>query len=275
MKWHDLEQGEFGWLDARAGIPTSSQFHRILTPSTRKLSSQADRYLYECLSERILGHPLDFAQIDGMGFVERGKVLEKEAIPAYEFLNDATVKRDGYGFCTTDDGRVGCSPDGVIGDDGLTEIKCRSFHIHLAHLMGSTLPADMTQVQGALWVCEREWCDVYLHNPAMSRVQIRVYRDEDYIRDISKAVTTFAEGLERAWERYQAIDPAGRVEVLYSAAELSESEVEAVEVETRAAVSDGRIEPEERDEIVQLCVTGDWREVRTRMAALKAVAVAA
>lgn len=260
---HDVEQGSLEWLDLRAGIPTSSQFHRILTPKRRELSSGADRYLYECLTERKLGHALNW---DGVNWMERGRIIEDEAVPHYELLNDVDVER--VGFVTLDDGTAGSSPDGIVGTDGMIEIKCRAAHIHTGYLLGGGFPADMTQVQGGLWICEREWCDVYGYCPEQPRIQIRVYRDEDYIADLRRALATFLEGMERAWERYQQLDPGGRVEVMHSGSALSDEELEAVERETRAAVEDGRVEPEVRDEIVQLCVAGEWREVRTRLSAL-------
>ena len=104
---------------ARLGIPTASEFKRILTPNG-KLSASRDGYLSELLAEWALGEPSsDFM---GTDWTERAQILEPQARAAYGLLRDADVTE--CGLCFLDDSKmVGASPDGLVGDAGLLELK--------------------------------------------------------------------------------------------------------------------------------------------------------
>ena len=115
-----MEQGSAQWIAARLGLPTASQFSRILTPRTLKPSASAERYLWELLAERIIGQPANDASTK---FMERGKAMEAQAVAFYELQRGVDTRR--VGFVTRDDGLVGCSPDRFVGDDGLLEISAR------------------------------------------------------------------------------------------------------------------------------------------------------
>jgi len=195
----DVVQGTPEWLAARRGIPTASRFDDIMTSVTRKPSKSAKGYRDELLAEWILGQPLDWGTTE---WTNRGTDLEKEARAFYELQTDSEVRQ--VGFILRDDGMVGGSPDGLVGDVGGLEIKCFGAKHHVACLLGEEV-ATMTQVQGNLWISQREWWDVLAYNPAMPHRLTRVYRDEPYIADLASAVDAFVSDLLAARERILAL----------------------------------------------------------------------
>lgn len=187
MKIIDCVQGTTEWLQARAGIPTASNFDRILTPGG-KLSTQAEKYLHHLLAERILGRPIVEQAVTP--WMHRGTEMEAEAVSFYESFRDLDTVR--VGFCTTDDGTLGCSPDRLVGDDGLAEIKCPKEAVLVGYLLsGSVGDAYKPQVQGQLLVTGRVWVDVLAYSPELPHSLIRVERDEKYLRTLGNALVEF------------------------------------------------------------------------------------
>jgi hypothetical protein len=184
---HPAEQRTEEWKQARIGVVTASQFYRLITPKGNKPAAAAGDYLNELIAEWILGEPLDGAS---SGMIERGRAMENEAVEWYEFTRDVTVDR--VGLCLRDDKLVGASPDGLIGEDGLLEIKCPGAKKHTSYLLGGDLAGDhRCQVQGGLWVTGREWADLVSYNPAMPPVVIRCERDHVFIRILAGIVDGF------------------------------------------------------------------------------------
>lgn len=214
MKILDCEQGGMEWKQARLGIPTASRFGKILTPKTRQYSKQSLDLRLELVAEWRMGAPLE---ADGTYWMDRGTELEPRAIEWYEFTRGVTVER--VGFCARDDGLTGCSPDGLVGDDGGIEIKCPSPKVHMKYLLGIDDPADDTQVQGNLWITGREWWDVISFCPGNEAVRglppvvLRKYRDEDYIADIEAAVNQFLAEMLECREQLDALGDLGRIEI--------------------------------------------------------------
>src|SRR6185312_13291104 len=124
MILHDCEQGTAEWYACRIGRPTASRFDEIVTP-TGKYSAQARKYAFQLIAERALKIPTE--SLDGQMWMERGKELEPQAADLYSFLNEG-VELSKVGFITTDDGKIGCSPDRLAGDCGLVEFKCPAPH---------------------------------------------------------------------------------------------------------------------------------------------------
>ena len=134
MIFHAVNPRSQEWHALRLGIPTSSEFSKIITPKTMKLSSQAQGYLCRLLGEWLTGEQVEnFAS----PWMDRGTELEDSAILAYEMLTDTETSPGG--FVTTDDGLIGCSPDRLIGDDGDLEIKCPLIHTHIETLLGTEI----------------------------------------------------------------------------------------------------------------------------------------
>lgn len=187
MKIHDVEQGSAEWLELRSGIPTTSAFSRIITP-TGLPSKSANEYMCELLTELLCS--AEEHEFNGNYWTERGSQLEPDAVSNYEFQYD--VEAIKVGFITNDDETIGCSPDRLIGDDGLLEIKCPAGKKHLMNYFGGHL--DMTyypQIQGQLLVTGRKWVDWMSHHPELPPSIIRVERDEEYIKKLDELLDDF------------------------------------------------------------------------------------
>lgn len=184
----DMEQGSEAWLLARCGLPTASRFADILAKGEGKMRA---RYLHELAAEILRGSPEPDAYSNA--HMERGKVMEDEARKLYAFMADADPVAVGF----LKNGRKGASPDSLIGADGGLEIKTALGHIQVERLKRSTLPSEhVAQVQGGLWVSEREWWDFVSYSPGLPPLIVRVTRDEAKISEIAKAVDAFNEELD-------------------------------------------------------------------------------
>ena len=133
MKLIDVAQGSPEWLAVHIGIPTASRFGRLLTP-TGNPSEQAKKYMNELIAERLLGVNLISGDDDAPSpWMQRGSDLEVQAGRYYELQRDVDCHK--VGFLLHDSGRFGCSPDRLIGGDGLLEIKCPKASIHVGYLL--------------------------------------------------------------------------------------------------------------------------------------------
>lgn len=182
----DVQPGSGEWAMARLAIPTASQFSRILTPKTMKLSESATSYAHDLIAEEVLGVPLDDAT---SGFMNRGEVMERKAVDYYELQRD--VDTEPAGFLLRDDGRVGASPDRLVGADGLLEIKVPKPANHITYLLDEQGIGYRAQVQGQLWITERAWVDTISYHPQMPIALVRQYRDEKFIAALAAAVDQF------------------------------------------------------------------------------------
>jgi hypothetical protein len=188
---HNCEQGSVEWSYLRMGIPTASQFDRILTPGG-KPSKQAEDYRRHLIAELLLGCPIDSPKTSWM---ERGHDLEGEAVCFYEFERDVAVRK--VGFITNDEDTIGASPDRLIGHDGMLEIKCPSPAVHVDYLLWDHVDdAYKSQLQGQLYIAEREWVDICSYHPALPAAIVRVERDDDYIKMLAAELERFCEALE-------------------------------------------------------------------------------
>ena len=127
MKVHDVAQRSEAWMNLRSGIPTASEFDNLVTPKGEVRKGQMPQtYLAKKLAEFWLGGPLlTFNTFD----MDAGTILEEEALPWFEWEFQLKVERPG--FITTDDGLVGCSPDGWIAGFRGIEIKCPAPDTHV------------------------------------------------------------------------------------------------------------------------------------------------
>lgn len=191
MKVHTCKQGSREWLQLRAGIPTSSQFDRIVTP-TGKPSSQAEAYMFTLLAERILGRPIVEHMSQAM---ERGSHLERKAVEYFEFLTD--VSTEEVGFLTDDDERWGTSPDRVF-KDGFIEIKCPEAKRHMMNLLApeSAKREYFVQTQGQLWIGEGQRTSLLSYHPELPYALLTIERDKDFIQKLETEVRAFSDKLE-------------------------------------------------------------------------------
>lgn len=184
----EVEQRSDAWQKLRVGIPTASCFDKIITPATGKPSASAVAYRRELLAEWLTAQPVSVKE---SGWMQRGTEMEPEARAFYEFEADAEVTETGFVYL--DERRlIGCSPDGLVGDDGLLEIKCPSPGVHVSYLIDAKLPtAYIPQVQGCLWVTGRQWCDFVSYSDTTESLIVRVRRDESYIAKMATLIEAF------------------------------------------------------------------------------------
>lgn len=195
MKIHNCKQGSSEWFGLRAGIPTASEFDNLVSPEWKLRTGQTpESYLMKKAAEKIMGY---CAQSFGGGAMEQGSILESRAIPWLVFAHGIEIKR--VGFCTTDDGKIGCSPDGLIGDDGGVECKCPEAHTHLKYLLGGVVPKDyLAQVHGSMLVTGRPWWMFMSYSSHFPPLLIRVERDEAIQKVLQDALTKFVGDLDKA-----------------------------------------------------------------------------
>lgn len=199
----ELEQGTPEWLAARCGIVTASVVGQLITPKTVKpASNDYSRALTASLvAERITGHvePI-FANAD----MQRGTLDEPYAREVYsEHYAPATE----VGFMVHDDNgyRLGYSPDGLVGDDGLIEIKSRKQKKHLQTILDDEVPLEnMAQIQCGLLVSGREWLDYVSYCGGMPLYVKRVLPDERWFNAIDSAVASFEESAAQMIDTYTA-----------------------------------------------------------------------
>ena len=187
------------WFRLKLGVPSASEFHRIVTP-TGKISSQAEGYAHRLLAELMLGKQMDSVETEWM---QRGTDLEGQAIDAYEFHRG--VETDRGGFVLVDDRTYGCSPDRLVGKDGLCEFKCPAPNTMIGYLLdpSSVESEKKPQVQGQMLVCEREFVDLVAFHPEMPIVVRRVKRDEKYLGTLKTALETFVQQLAMMREKLE------------------------------------------------------------------------
>jgi len=182
----ECEQGTEEWFQARLGIPTASDFNKIITPAKLEPSKQADTYINKLIAEWLRGKPDESFQSDWM---KRGQEVEEEARDFYIFQTDSKVKQ--VGFCLTDNKTYGCSPDGLVGKDGGAEIKCPSPGVHVGYLLGNKVPTEYRlQILGSLLVTGRKWWDFLSYHPDMESLIVRTSRKdvEDDLKTLKKAL---------------------------------------------------------------------------------------
>lgn len=186
MKVFNFEQGTEEWFRVRMGIPTASEFSTILARGRNGGESKTRRdYMLKLAGEILTNEPMESYTNANM---ERGKAMEPEARDLYSFVVESELTRVGF----IQNGQKGCSPDSLVGDVGMLEIKTAFPHILIDyHTRLDFPPAHIAQCQGALWVAEREWIDLAVYWPKLPLFVRRVYRDAEYIKTLSAAVDDF------------------------------------------------------------------------------------
>jgi hypothetical protein len=189
----DCEQGTPEWFAARLGIPTASNFAAVMAKGEGKTRRS---YLLRLAGEAITG---ECAESFSTVHTERGHAMEAEARDLYAFAKDVEPKLVGF----MRRGRAGASPDALVGDKGMLEIKTKLPHLQLDVLDRAKMPSEhVAQVQGQLWISGNEWCDFVSYWPKLPLFCIRVERDEKYIATLSQAVADFVGELDVYIERY-------------------------------------------------------------------------
>ena len=214
----DCEQGTREWVEARLGIPTASQFSRLLTPKRMQVSASRHRYRAELLAEWITGEPVDEFETE---WTERGKAMEPLARSHYGIVWDVEPRQVGLcvrsagsvfthasdALCKAvpvhippDEHVVGASPDALVGDDGLLELKCPGMVNHIMSCADGGVPsAYKMQVQGQLWVTGRKWADFMSFYPdAPEQLLVRVEPDPAVQDAFDEVIPVFVAELAEA-----------------------------------------------------------------------------
>lgn len=190
-EYPDVVQGTPQWDDLRRGMVTASVVGQLVTPSTLKVAANpASRALAALLvAERITGFTDPTYVSDDM---ERGWEDEPRAIAKYSEDRDIEVQEMGFMVREEDWGRLGYSPDGLVLDTGLLEVKSRRPKKHLATILADDVPAEnIAQIQAGLFVTGREWCDYISYCGGMPLWTKRVYPDPTWHKALPEAVRAF------------------------------------------------------------------------------------
>lgn len=192
----DIEQNSEAWLRVRTGIPTASQFSTILAKGRDGGASVGRRtYMLKLAGEIITGEPMESFSSD---HTERGHAMEAEARDLYSFHTGAQLYRVAF----IKNGRTGCSPDSLIGEDGGVEIKTKLPHLLAEVILKDEVPPEhKAQIQGTLWITKRAWWDIAIYWPKMPLFVRRVYRDEPYIQRLATEVDRFNDELDDVVEQ--------------------------------------------------------------------------
>ena len=155
------KQGSGEWFSARLGRPTASRFSDIVTPTGKAVTGQSRQtYLCELVAERLCESVAQHFESSAM---ERGTALEPQGRDWYTLDTGNAVEIVGFVY-GDDGGRWGCSPDGLVGEDGGIEIKCPLRTTMVKHLLADGLVKDYSQqIQAALWITQRKWWDLVLY----------------------------------------------------------------------------------------------------------------
>lgn len=197
MKIIDCVQGEESWWKARLGIPTSSEFDKIITPAKLEPSTSAEGYMDKLLGEYFRGKPDETFQSEWM---KRGKEKEAEAREYYAMCFNCEPRV--VGFCTTDDRRAGCSPDFLLEGGGV-ELKVVSPGILVKYHRKGVLPLEYKmQVIGSLAVSDLDFWGFMAYHEDLKPFDITTHR-KDVIKEITAvkdAVNRFCDKLDKERE---------------------------------------------------------------------------
>ena len=189
MQVIDCEQGSDEWFEARLGFVTASNFSKVIGKgSTHTL------YQYKVGAEKLTGLREETYK---SAVMENGSNTEDEARDYYAMANDCVVEQVGF---VTRDKDVGGSPDGFVDEDGMIEIKCPLASTHITNILNNKIPTEyIPQIQGHLWITERQWCDFVSFNPNVIARPIhivRAKRDAEYIKKLAGQVGLFVKELK-------------------------------------------------------------------------------
>ena len=202
----DYEQGSERWHQARCGLLTASEFDRIITPTLKIADNPKSRaHLWELAAQRISGYVEPAYISDAMLRGQEDEILAREAYSKHYAPVDVCgfVTNNKWGFT------LGCSPDGLVGDEGMIEAKSRGQRFQVQticeYFEDGTTPDDFTiQVQGQLLITERKWCDLISYSGGLPMIAMRVLPDEAIQSAIVDAAAKFEARINEVVAQYHA-----------------------------------------------------------------------
>lgn len=208
IKIHDdLIQGSEDWHAARCGLLTASEVKLILTPTLKVANNEKTRaHVWELAAQRITNYVEPTYINDAMLRGHEDEILARAlyAEKYGEVRETGFVTNDEFGFV------LGCSPDGLCGDDGMIECKSRVQKYQVQTIVEEwrqtgTIPEEfMLQVQSGLLVCKRKWCDFISYSGGLPMAVVRVEADDEIQDAILTAATGFEERVAEAMRDYAA-----------------------------------------------------------------------
>ena len=197
----DLVQGTDAWHQARLGKATASRVADIIAKTKTGWGASRRNYLAELVAERLTGQPAESYTNAAM---RHGVEVEPHARAAYVFFHDQEVGEVGF-VNHPSISMAGASPDGLVGEHGLIEIKCPNTATHIDTLLREKIDGKyITQVQFQLACTGRKWCDWISFDPRlpenMRMFVARIERDDERIEKLEEEVTEFLDEVDAVIE---------------------------------------------------------------------------
>ena len=188
----NIIQGSPEWFAVRLGKVTASRVAEVVAKTKSGPSASRANYMALLICERLTGAA---AESYSNAAMQHGTDTEPLALSAYEALRGILVQAEGF-VLHPDIAQSGASPDGLVGDTGLIEIKCPNTATHLDTLLGKKMPTKhRAQVQWQMACTGRKWCDFISFDPRMpDNMQffcVRVMRDSGMIDELEREVEKF------------------------------------------------------------------------------------
>ena len=187
-----IEQGTDAWLQERCGKATASRVADIMAKTRSGYGASRATYAAQLITERLTGCVAPSFTNEAM---RHGTETEPEARRAYEFFADRDVQIVGFIPHPTIQ-MAGASPDGLVGGDGMVEIKCPTSATHIETLLTECIPDKyVKQMHFQMMCCDRAWCDFASYDPRLpERMRLwvrRVERDQALCAEIETEVRAF------------------------------------------------------------------------------------
>jgi putative phage-type endonuclease len=202
-----IEQGSAEWLAIRLGKVTASRITDVLAKGKSGEAATREDYRTELVVQRLTNEP-------GESFtnaaIEHGINTEPMARIAYEAHANVFVEQIAFVDHPTIEW-FGCSPDGLVGETGLLEIKCPASKTHIKYLLGGKPPAKyVPQMQCQMAVTGREWCDFVSYDPRLPEdlqlFVVRLERDVSYIMAMEEEVSKFLGEVSEMYSKLKEIN---------------------------------------------------------------------
>ncbi|WP_208442561.1 lambda exonuclease family protein, partial [Bartonella raoultii] len=190
------------WFQARLGKVTASNIYNILSKTAKGTpTSKYEDYKIKLITERLTGQTSPYYETEDMRW---GIENEEDALREYAFIYDTQVTQCGF-IQHPIIKMAGASPDGLIDEDGLIEIKCPRSTNHMRFIIDNEIkPEYLAQMQFQMACTGRKWCDFISYDPRFTgdkshlRMKIkRIYRDDKHIEQINQAVEQFLAEIEQ------------------------------------------------------------------------------
>lgn len=201
-----MEQRTEKWFAARLGKVTASKVSDVVTKTKSGYGASRATYMTDLAIERLTGNPTEFYANAAMQW---GTETEPQARAAYEFIQGVTVVEEGF-IEHPAIPMSGASPDGLVGDDGMLEIKCPMSKTHYDTLLtGKIAKKYIDQMQWQMDCAGRQWCDFVSFDPRMPEgldfFCKRVKRDDERIEYLQTEVKAFLEELNTQVQKLEEL----------------------------------------------------------------------